>query len=144
VNVRSIIQRVGALPLASRGGLTNSLQEIDSLIEKINSGSHKKDEAQAPQVTPSPPEVLESPGPTNVSEEEEVPSHASDDASGPSHDVEEGDSDSTDEYTLEQPIYDEMDNVYRCANRDCGWEVVFGQCCGCHAKYMSGIVEVRQ
>jgi len=80
----------------------------------------------------------------NAPQEEDISPHTSDDTSSQSHDSDDEDSDSTDEHALEQPVYDKMDDVYRCPDPGCGWEVAFGRCQGCHTKYMGDIVEVRQ
>lgn len=109
----------------------------------MDGGSHKKDEAEAPGVPPSPevPGVPEHTIAPEGSVEDALLSD-SDDGTNQTHDSDEGgssgDSDSTDEYV--EPIYDKANDIYRCANIDCGWEVAFGYCHGCQTEYM---VEVR-
>ena len=73
-----------------------------------------------------------------------VPSHTFDDVTsqGDNKDTSEPDgeeSDSTNEHSPKDPIYDKADGVYRCADINCGWEVAFGYCHGCQTKYATEV-----
>ena len=141
IDVRSIIQKVSIF-LESKRSLPKPLQEIDSLIQQKDSGNHRKDEAEVLQALFKIPKDIES---TSAPEEEDTPSHTPNDASSQNDDSDEGESDSegsacANDYADEKPVYDEADDVYRCAKLGCGWEVAFGCCHGCQTKY---IMEVR-
>jgi hypothetical protein len=103
-------------------------------------GSHKKDEAPTPEVTPSPPKVPEVSKPTNAPDQEDISSNASDGVTDQNYESDDEESDLADPYTLEELAYDKADGVYRCVDANCGWEIAFGYCHGCRTRYM---VEVR-
>ena len=67
-----------------------------------------------------------------------------DDASSQNGNSDKGESNSegsscTDDYADEELVYDKVDDVYRCTNLGCGWEVAFGCCQGCQTKYITEV-----
>lgn len=84
--------------------------------------------AAGPEPSP-PPEISEENPPTGA------PDHHPCQNCNPDECESTDENSESDEDSLQEPIYDKADGVYRCAKPDCGWEVAFGHCQGCQIKY---------